>query len=104
MTTAHAAPDSPQANSCTIRARLPRVLQWRLVGRGLSNPQILARDGRGGLLAINRVRSSDAPDTWWLTGPNYGAGTAHASQAEAKAAAERWAETGERPGGVSSEP
>lgn len=32
------------------------MLQWRLVGRGVDNPQILARDPQGGLLAINRVK------------------------------------------------
>lgn len=73
------------------------MLEWRLVGRGLRNPQILARDPQGGLLAINRVTLKDRPDQWWLTGPNYGAGTAHASEAAAKAAAEHWAQTGERP-------
>jgi hypothetical protein len=73
------------------------VLEWRLVGRGLNNPQIVAHDGKGGLLAINRVISSEGPEQWWLTGPNYGLGSAHNSQAEAKAAARRWANTGERP-------
>ena len=73
------------------------MLDWRLVGRGRDNPQILAHDGRGGLLAINEVARSGLPDQWWLTGPNYGLGTAHDSQAEAKAAAQRWADTGERP-------
>jgi hypothetical protein len=73
------------------------VLEWRLVGRGLNNPQILAHDGHGGLLAINRVVSKDQPDQWWLTGPNYGLGTAHSSQAQAKSAAQHWADTGERP-------
>jgi hypothetical protein len=34
---------------------------------------------------------------WWLTGANYGVGTEHDSQAEAKAAAQHWADTGERP-------
>jgi len=79
------------------------MLEWRLVGRGLENPQILARDGQGGVLAINRVISTDGPDRWWLTGPTYGLGTEHASQAEAKAAAQRWADTGERPDQVNSE-
>ena len=37
--------------------------------------------------AINRVVSSQLPDKWWLTGPNYGLGTEHDSQADAKAAA-----------------
>jgi hypothetical protein len=73
----------------------PPVLDWRLVGRGRENPQILARDPHGGVLAINRVLGS--PDKWWLTGPNYGPGTEHDSQAEAKAAAQQWAETGVRP-------
>ena len=71
------------------------MLEWRLVGRGLDNPQILAHDGLGGVLAINRVVSLRLPDQWWLTGPNYGLGTAHDSQAEAKAAAQHWADTGE---------
>lgn len=73
------------------------MLEWRLVGRGLQNPQILARDKQGGVLAINRVVSSELPDKWWLTGPNYGLGTEHDSQAEAKAAAQHWDDTGERP-------
>ena len=72
------------------------MLEWRLVGRGLNNPQIVAHDGKGGLLAINRAGSSEGPEQWWLTGPNYGLGTTHNSQAEAKAAAQRWADTGER--------
>jgi hypothetical protein len=72
------------------------VLAWRLVGRGLDNPQILARDGQGGLLAINRVMTTGQPDKWWLTGPSYGLATEHDSQDEAKAAAQHWAETGER--------
>jgi hypothetical protein len=67
------------------------------VGRGLNNPQILAHDGQGGLLAVNRVMYSGGPDQLWLTGPNYGPGTAHDSQTNAKAAAQRWADTGERP-------
>ncbi len=75
------------------------MLEWRLVGRGLHNPQILARDKHGGVLAINRVVSSELPDKWWLTGPNYGLGTEHDSQAEAKAAAQHWDDTGERPDG-----
>jgi hypothetical protein len=73
------------------------MLQWRLVGRGVDNPQILARDPQGGLLAINRVRSMGRPDRWWLTGPSYGLGSEHESQDEAKAAAQHWADTGERP-------
>jgi len=73
------------------------MLQWRLVGRGIDNPQILARDPQGGLLAINRVKSTRRPDTWWLTGPSYGLGSEHESQDEAKAAAQHWADTGERP-------
>lgn len=73
------------------------MLEWRLVGRGLDNPQILAHDGRGGLLAINRVVSAQRPGQWWLTGPNYGHGTAHGSEDEAKAVAQHWADTGERP-------
>lgn len=79
------------------------MLQWRLVGRGVQNPQILAHDGRGGLLAINKVASPGQPDKWWLTGPNYGLGTEHESQAEAKAAAQHWADTGERPDQTNSE-
>jgi hypothetical protein len=73
------------------------VLDWRLVGRGLDNPQILARDGQGGVLAIDKVVSTGLPDTWWLTGANYGLGTARDSQDEAKAVAQHWADTGERP-------
>lgn len=79
------------------------MLEWRLVGRGLHNPQILARDAQGGVLAINRVVSSELPDKWWLTGPNYGVGTEHDSQAEAKAAAQHWADSGERPDQTNSE-
>jgi hypothetical protein len=71
------------------------MLEWRLVGRGFHNPQILAHDGQGGLLAINKVASAQRPTRWWLTGPNYGLGTAHGSEAEAKAAAQHWADTGE---------
>lgn len=74
------------------------MLDWRLVGRGLDNPQIVARVGKGGPLSINRVMTAGQPDRWWLTGPNYGLGSAHASQAEAKAAAQLWAETGEHGG------
>jgi hypothetical protein len=77
---------------------MPSMLEWRLVGRGLDNPQILARDGRGGLLAINKVVSAQRPDQWWLTGPNYGLGTAHGSEAEAMAVAQHWADTWEHPG------
>ena len=73
------------------------MLDWRLVGRGLNNPQILTHDGKGGLLAINWVQPFDGREQWWLTGPNYGLGTAHSSQADAKAAAQHWADTGERP-------
>jgi hypothetical protein len=73
------------------------VLEWRLVGRGLNNPQILAHDGQGGLLPINRVVYKDRPDKWWLTGPNYRLGTTHDSQAKAKSAAQHWADTGKRP-------
>jgi hypothetical protein len=73
------------------------MLQWRHVGRGVDNPQIVARDPQGGLLAINRVKSTGQPDTWWLTGPGYGLGSQHESQDEAKAAAQHWADTGERP-------
>lgn len=79
------------------------MLEWRLVGRGLRNPQILARDGQGGVLAINRVSSREQSDKWWLTGPNYGLGSKHDSQAEAKAAAQHWADTGERPDQTNSE-
>jgi hypothetical protein len=43
------------------------VLQWRLVGKGEDNPQILARDPQGGLLTVNRVKSMRQPDKWWLT-------------------------------------
>lgn len=78
------------------------MLQWRLVGRGLQNPQILARDSQGGVLAINKVASKGQPDKWWLTGPNYGLGSEHESQDEAKAAAQHWADTGERPDQVNS--
>jgi hypothetical protein len=80
------------------------MLEWRLVGRGLRNRQILAHDGRGQVLAINRVRSTGLPHRWWLTGPNYGLGTEHGSQAEAKAAAQRWADTGTRPDQITSKP
>ena len=73
------------------------MLDWRCVGRGLDNPQILARDRQGGVLAINRVRYTGRPDKWWLTGPNYGLGSEHDSEAEAKAAAQHWDDTGERP-------
>ncbi len=69
------------------------MLDWRLVGRGLDNPQIRARDPQGGVLTINRVIGT--PDRWWLTGPNSGVATEHAS--EAKAAARQWADTGVRP-------
>jgi hypothetical protein len=79
------------------------MLQWRLVGRGVDNPQILARDPRGGLLAINRVKSTGRPDKWWLTGPNYGLGSEHESQEEAKARAQHWADTGERPDQMTSD-
>ena len=79
------------------------ILDWRLVGRGLDNPQIRARDPRGGVLGINRVMSREGPDKWWLTGPNYGLGTEHDSEAEAKAAAQHWADTGERPDQTNSE-
>jgi hypothetical protein len=79
------------------------MLQWRLVGRGVDNPQILARDPQGGLLAINRVKRTGQPDTWWLTGPNYGLGSEHESQDEAKAAAQHWADTGERAEQMSSD-
>jgi hypothetical protein len=78
------------------------MLQWRLVGRGVDNPQILARDPQGGLLAINRVMSMGRPETWWLTGPGYGPGSEHESQDEAKAAAQHWADTGERPDEMTS--
>lgn len=73
------------------------MLEWRLVGRGLNNPQLLAHDGHGGLLAINCVVSTGRPDQWWLTGANYGLGTVHDSKADAQTAAEHWADTGERP-------
>ena len=79
------------------------MLQWRLVGRGVDNPQILARGPQGGLLAINRVRSTGRPDTWWLTGSSYGLASEHESQDEAKAAAQHWADTGERPDQVTSD-
>lgn len=74
------------------------TLDWRLVGRGLENPQIVARDPDGGVLAINRVITTGKPDTWWLTGANYGPGSAHASIDDAKATAQHWADTGSRPG------
>jgi len=74
------------------------MLEWRLVGRGLDNPQLLAHDGQGGLLAINAVVSPRRPTQWWLTGPNYGPGTVHGSEADATAAAQHWAETGEQLG------
>lgn len=48
------------------------------------------------MLAINKVVSTDAPDRWCLTGANYGPASFHHSQAEAKAAAQHWDETGER--------
>jgi hypothetical protein len=35
------------------------MLEWRLVGRGVDNPQVLARDPQGELLAINRLVESD---------------------------------------------
>ena len=54
---------------------------------------ILAHDGRGGVLAINRVVTTGRPDQWWLTGANYGLGTAHDSQAAAQAVAQSWADT-----------
>jgi hypothetical protein len=76
---------------------MPSMLEWRRVGRGLDNPQILAHDGQGGLLAINKVASAQGRGQWWLTGPNYGPGTAHGSKAEAKAVAQHWADTGEHP-------
>jgi hypothetical protein len=80
------------------------TLDWRAVGRGLKNPQIRARDPQGGVLTINRVSSREGPDRWWLTGPNSGLGTEHDSQAEAKSAAQHWADTGERPDQMSSAP
>jgi hypothetical protein len=79
------------------------MLHWRLVGRGVDNPQILARDPQGKLLAINRVKSKEQPDKWWLTGPSYGLGSEHESQDEAKAAAQHWADTGERPDHMTSD-
>lgn len=79
------------------------MLDWRLVGRGLRNPQILARDAQGGVLAINRVMSREGAEKWWLTGANYGLGSEHNSQAEAKAAAQHWVDTGERPDQTNSE-
>jgi hypothetical protein len=79
------------------------MLEWRLVGRGLRNQQILARDAQGGALAINRVMSRVGPDKWWLTGPSYGLGTEHGSQADAKAAAQKWVDTGARPNHPNSE-
>lgn len=75
---------------------MPWMLEWRLVGGGLDNPQLLAHDGRGGLLAINKVASAQRSDQWWLTGPNYGLGTAYGSEDEAKVVAQHWADTGER--------
>ncbi len=88
---------SDQDHSTGSRLGSWSMLEWRLVGRGLQNPQILAHDGRGGVLAINRVSSRELPEKWWLTGPNYGLATEHNSQAEAKATAQHWADTGERP-------
>jgi hypothetical protein len=76
---------------------MPLMLEWRVVGRGLDNPQILAHDGQGGLLAINKVVSTQGPPQWWLTGPNYGLGTVHSSDAEARTVAQHWADTGEHP-------
>jgi hypothetical protein len=72
------------------------MLQWRRVGTRVDNPQILARDPHGGLLAINRVKSMGQPDKWSLTRPGYGLGSEHESKEEAKAAAQHWADTGER--------
>jgi hypothetical protein len=43
------------------------------------------------------------PDRWWLTGPGYGLGSEHESQDEARAAAQRWADTGERPDHMNSD-
>jgi hypothetical protein len=85
-----------------LGAKVLAMLEWRLVGRGLHNPQILARDKHGGVLAINRVVSSNGPDKWWLTGANYGLGTEHESEDQAKAAAQDWDDTGERPDQPSS--
>jgi hypothetical protein len=79
------------------------ILDWRLVGRGPNNPQIRARDPQGGGLGINRVRSREGSDKWWLTGPNYALGTEHDSEAEAKAAAQHWADTGDRPDQMNSD-
>jgi hypothetical protein len=79
------------------------MLQWRRVGTRVDNPQILARDPQGGLLAINRVESKGQPDKWWLTGPSYGLGSEHESQDEAKAGAQHWADTGERRDRVNSD-
>lgn len=73
-----------------------QMLDWRLVGRGLDNPQLLARDQRGNVLAINRVKLNDGPDRWCLSGEGYGLASFHASETEAKAAAQHWADTGER--------
>lgn len=54
------------------------------------------------MLQINKVASMGRPDKWWLTGPNYGLGTDHDSQAEAKVAAQHWADAGERPDQINS--
>jgi hypothetical protein len=79
------------------------MLDWRLVGRSRQNPQILAREEQGGVLAINRVRSTGQPDRRWSTRANCGLGTEHGSQAEAKAVAQHWADTGKRPSQVDHE-
>lgn len=78
-------------------------LDWRLVGTGLNNPQICARDPQGGVLRINKVTSRDGPDKWWLSGPYYGAATKHDSEDEAKSVAQHWADTDERPDSVNSQ-
>jgi hypothetical protein len=94
---AEAARDSARVRIAAV------ILDWRLVGRGVNNPQIRARDPQGGVLGINRVVYREGPDKWWLTGTNYGLGTEHGSEAEAKAAAQHWADTRERPDQANSE-
>jgi hypothetical protein len=81
-----------------------RCLSGVLLKRGRRNPQILARDEHGGgSRDPSGSVAGGGPDKWWLTGPNYGLGTEHDSQAAAKAAAQRWADTRERPDQTNSE-
>lgn len=65
---------------------------WRLAGRGLDNPQLLARDQRGEVLTINRVKLNSVPDRRGLSGLR----AFNAPETEATAAAQHWADTGER--------